>query len=128
MSQIDQYQHDCIGIASCPSSYEIVHKRPDFKEVPLYRLNEPAPDWQTKEGDLLLGGGSGEAAAFRLSMPEALFFNTIPGCDDFAQYDPDIRHAYWTPTDAFRFCDGYIKLGWSPEGLSIEQWLEQQIL
>ena len=95
MSQIDQYKYECIGIASCPSSYEIVFERPEIKEIPLYRLSEDADDWQAKKGDLLLGGGSGEAAAFRLSMPEALWFNTGKGWDDFESYDPDVRHAYW---------------------------------
>jgi hypothetical protein len=128
MSQIDQYKHECIGIGSCPSSYDIVFGRSDIKEVPLYRLGEDADDWQAKKGDLLLGGGSGESAAFRLSMPEALWFSTDAGWEDFEQYDPEVMHAYWDATDAFRFGEGYAKLGWHPDQMPIEAWLEDQIL
>jgi hypothetical protein len=128
MSQIDQYQHECIGIANCPSTYEFVYLRPGADVVLLYRLIEDAPDWHAKAGDLLLGGGRGEAAAFRLSMPEALFFNTRDDWDDFENLDPDIRHAYWPATQAFMFCEGYAKLGWHPDKGDIEAWLEGHIL
>lgn len=129
MSEIDSYKHECIGVVKCPSHYEIVYKNNTHRNIPLYRLTEDGLDaqsWQAKRGDLLLGGGSGESAAFRLSMPEAVYFFTHPYWDSFESL-AEIFHAYWTLNEAYVFCEGYAKLGWTPKEC-IEIWLAEHIL
>jgi len=126
MSAIDTYKHQCIGIITCPSSYEIVFRNNSHRDIPLYRLDEDAPEWHAKKGDLLLGGGSGESAALRISLPEAMHVLTrFTGNDIYAQ--GELFRAYWSMTEAFVFCDGYVKLGWQPS-LPIELWLARQAL
>jgi hypothetical protein len=49
--------------------------------------------WQAKTGDLLLGGGSGESAALRISLPEAFFFFTHDAWTEFDSYD-EVYRAY----------------------------------
>lgn len=138
MSAIDRYRHECIGWVRCPSSY---WPRPSAQELPLFILHEDAldaDDFQAKKGDLLLGGGSGEASAFWISMPEALIFFT---CDNDEELFPSelyqtivdihdsVYHAFWSPTDAYLFCEGYTKVGWHPlDKPFIEVWLTQHIL
>lgn len=46
--------------------------------------------------------------------------------DEFNSFD-EIYKAFWTPTEAFAFGDGYTRLGWNP-GLSMEVWLVQHTL
>jgi len=120
MSEIDTYKHKCIGIVSCPSSYK------ENKRVALYRLDENAVEWDAKKGDLLLGGGSGESAALRISIPEAISLFTQDGWTKFKSW-VDIYRAYWGMNDAFVFGEGYIKLGWHPQ-VSIETWLITHII
>jgi hypothetical protein len=126
MSEIDQYQHQCIGIVACPSTYEIVAGNQHHRDVPLYRVDESAAEWNAKQGDLLLGGGSGESHALRISMPEAILFLTQA---DWERYKSlaEIYKAYWSMTDAFIFGEGYRKVGWSPQQ-PIELWLVEHII
>jgi hypothetical protein len=145
MSEIDSYRHECIGIVICPSSYVIVYgsNPPPGAPTPirLYRIDEDTTDddsFQAKRGDLLLGGGRGESPAFRISIPEAIHFFTE---DDYLYSRPELDsrfptiqalwdwhfHAYWTMNDAFVFCEGYAKLGWTPD-IPIETWLAEHIL
>ncbi|MFZ6028183.1 MAG: hypothetical protein ACOYYS_10760 [Chloroflexota bacterium] len=129
MSEIDCYQHQCIGIVECPSSYEIVPGNNSHRNVPIYRLEQDALDattWQAKKGDLLLGGGSGESAALRISIPEAIYFFTDEDWDAFETYE-EITQAYWSMTDAYVFCEGYRKRGWTPD-IHIEMWLAEHII
>ena len=128
MSEIDGYKHKCIGIVVCPSSYAIVGGR-SHHNIPLYLLEEDVLDadlGQAKRGDLLLGGGSGESAALRISMPEALYFYTRDDWADWNSHD-EIYRACWTMNDAYIFGEGYAKLGWTPAKL-IEDWLAEHIL
>ena len=79
MAVIDSYQHTCIGIVQCPLTYAIVPGNSTHRNIPSYRVDADVPDdahWQAKAGDLLLGGGSGESAALRISIPEAIRFFT----------------------------------------------------
>lgn len=127
MSEIDQYKHQCIGIVTCPSSHPIVSGRPVSQNlVALYRLDENAIEWDAKKGDLLLGGGLGESAALRISIPESIFLFTQDGWTQFESWH-DIYKAYWGMNDAFIFGEGYIKLGWDPQ-TSIETWLIEHII
>lgn len=141
MSEIDSYRHECIGIVRCPSSYEIVYHNNSHRNIPLYRIDEDTTgddSFQAKRGDLLLGGGRGESLAFRISIPEAIYFFTE---DDYLDTHPELDipfpttqalrdwhfQAYWNLTQAFVFCEGYLKLGWTPDEL-IETWLTDHIL
>ena len=129
MSEVDMYQHKCIGIVDCPSSYSTVTGKVEptgNSIVALYRLDEDAIEWNAKKGDLLLGGGSGESAALRISIPLAIRVFTHEGWTDFESYD-DIYRAYWGMNDAFILGEGYLKLGWNPQ-FGIEAWLTQHII
>src|ERR1700730_3329053 len=120
MSEIDSYKHKCIGIVKCPSSYW----PPGFHQfIPLYLLEQDAYDsgFPAKQGDLLLGGGSGESPALRISMPEAIIFFTredwhkrIPpeSFETVGDLHRSLYRAHWSMNDAFVFGDGYAKLGW----------------
>ena len=137
MSAIDQYNYTVLGSVVCPSSYEIVFER-DIQfigtplRIPIYRLDQDIPpdefNFRGKRGDILLGGGSGEAPALHVWMPESLFAWT-----DSDQYPPVDKHehadfakAFWTPNEAFKFCEGYAKLGWTPD-TTIEYWLMEHL-
>lgn len=128
MSEIDSYRHECMGIVKCPSQYNVLYSS-SLQLIPLYMLHEDGLDaesWQAKCGDLLLGGGSGESAALRISMPEAIYFFTYLDWDDYESLS-DVCCAYWNMNEAYIFCDGYNKLGWSPKE-RIELWLTEHIL
>ncbi len=130
MSEIDIYNHQCIGMIDLPSSYSFIDGsvRPlNAKcKVALYRLDEDALEWNAKKGDLLLGGGSGESAALRISIPEAIYLFTGDGWTEYESFD-DICKAYWGMNDAFVLCEGYLKLGWDPR-FGIEAWLTNHII
>ena len=40
MSVIDSYQHTCIGIVQCPSTYAIVPGNNTHRNIPIYRIDE----------------------------------------------------------------------------------------
>lgn len=128
MSAIDQYKHREIGCIECPSTFDIVYNNPTRK-VAIYELLQDVPpyesDFDGKTGDLIVGGGSGEVPAFRISIPQALFFFTKDDWDDFDSYS-DIFKAFWTPTASYKLCEGYSKIGWTTD-TSIEYWLAQNI-
>ena len=128
MSEIDSYRHECIGIVRCPSSHELVHGNDRHRLIPIYRLDENILDrqWGAKRGDLLLGGGSGESAVLRISVPEAFTILTNDA-DGNVDVNPDCVHAFWTSGEAFVFCEGYRKLGWTP-AVAIERWLAEHLL
>ncbi|MBI5033667.1 MAG: hypothetical protein HZB51_24375 [Chloroflexi bacterium] len=127
MSEIDSYHHECIGIVLCPSRDEIVRGNNTHRNIPLYLLKEDSFDadsWQAKKGDLLLSGGSGESAALRVSIPEAILFFTH---EQKSEPIAEVVHAYWTEREVVVFCDGYARLGWSPQD-RIEFWLAEHLV
>jgi hypothetical protein len=129
MSIIDSYQHTCIGIVQCPSTYAIVPGNSTHRNIPIYRVDEDMPhdaDWRAKAGDILLGGGSGESAALRISIPEAIWFFTDEDPPHFDLWN-ELWQAYWSPTEAYVFGEGYAKLGWQPT-IPIEHWLVEHII
>lgn len=129
MSEIDSYRHECIGIVACPSDYEIAPGNNTHRNIPLYLLKEDAltaTSWQAKQGDLLLGGGSGESAALRISIPESIYFFTHERRNDIESIKELVK-AYWNMNQAFVFCEGYTKLGWTPQD-RIEVWLAHHLL
>ena len=128
MSEIDLYRHSVLGIIECPTPYPFVFGS-STRDVYLYKLEEDvrgAANWVAKKGDIVLGGGSGEAAIFRASMPEAIFFFTNEKWDAFDSIS-DIYCAYWNVTEAFIFGSGYAKLGWSPN-VPLESWLAEHLV
>lgn len=128
MSAIDQHRYTCLGIVHCPTNYKIWGAYP---QIPILRLDEDIPleeeDFQGRKGDILLGGGSGESATLWIAVPEAFYFWTHDDWDEYETLD-EIVKAYWTPTQAYVFGDGYSKLGWTPEKNYIEWWLAQHLL
>ena len=135
MSTIDQYRYKCVGVVHCPTPYRniLIRREGIGIDVAIYKLlqNIPTdePDFQGKPGDILLGGGSGEAPALRILMPEALNFWTNRDEYDLGKSDlqDDIAKAYWSATQAFVFGERYCNLGWLPT-LRIEDWLTQHVL
>jgi hypothetical protein len=97
MSDIDCYRHRLVGVALCPSSYDIVLGRPSTKHVPIYILDEDSEEFCAKSGDLIIGGGSGSSAAMRIGMPEALL-HYIGGSEDWV-WD-DMHKCFWSPSNS----------------------------
>ena len=128
MSAIDQYQHRHLGFIECPSTFDIVLNNPTRK-IAIYELLENIPidesNFDGKIGDIILGGGGGEAPAFRISMPETIYFFTKDDWDEFDTYT-DLFKAFWTPTQSYKLCEGFSKVGWIPNS-PIEFWLAKNI-
>ena len=128
MASIDQYKHRLLGFINCPSDYEIVDNNPT-RDIAVYELLEDIPKDETdldgKIGDILVGGGSGEVPAFRISIPGALDFFVFERDVDFDDHE-DVFKAFWTPTESFKLCDGFRKTGWDARR-PIEFWLAENI-
>ncbi len=129
MSQIDKYQHNLIGFIECPSTFNFVFNN-STRKIAIYELLENITknenSFDGKVGDIILGGGSGEAPAFRISMPEALNFFFKENWDDFKNYE-DLFKTFWNPTQSFILCEGFLKLGWNPS-IQIEFWLAENVV
>lgn len=128
MSAINQYNHRLLGFIECPSTFDFVYNS-QTKKIAIYELLENIPidekDFDGKVGDIILGGGSGEAPAFRISIPETLYFFTKDNWDDFDTHE-DLFKAFWTPTQSYKFCEGFLKIGWTTNS-QIEFWLAENI-
>ncbi|MEN9359743.1 MAG: hypothetical protein RL095_1278 [Verrucomicrobiota bacterium] len=129
MSSIDSYRHRLIAWFECPSDYDLVAGNAT-RSLPIYLLEQDIPedeeDFDGKAGDLLLGGGSGEAEAMRISLPKAKRFFEEEGFDDFESYD-ELFNPFWSPSFAYKLGDGCRKLGWDPEE-DLEMWLARAVL
>ena len=133
MSAIDIYQQTLLGFIECPSTNSFVSFNEDTRKIAIYELLEDIPVdeecFDGKIGDILVGGGRGEAPAFRISNPIAFKFFTL---DEKAFWDLEfdnlnnIFKAFWTPTESYIFCEGYLKLGWTVD-TDIEIWLAENI-
>ncbi|WP_316830005.1 hypothetical protein [Pedobacter aquatilis] len=128
MSAIDKYNHRHLGFIECPSTFNFIYNN-DTRKVAIYELQEDMTadelDFDGKIGDIILGGGSGEAPAFRISIPEAIKFFREDEWNDFEDYT-DLYKAFWTPTQSYNYCEGFSKTGWTPES-TIEFWLAKNI-
>jgi hypothetical protein len=128
MASIDQYKHRLLGFINCPSDYEIVYLNPT-RDIAVYELLDDIPededDFDGKKGDIIVGGGSGEVPAFRVSIPDAL--NLLVNKQDvyFDNYD-QLFKAFWTPTESYKLCNGFKKLGWDTNR-PIEFWLAENV-
>lgn len=133
MSLIDTYKHKLLGFIECPSTYSFVNFNEKTRRIAVYRLLEDVPvgeeNFDGKIGDIILGGGSGEVSVFRISSPLAFQFFTLDEdafCDlEFECYS-DIFKAYWSPTESYILCEGFLKLGWTVER-DIELWLAENV-
>ena len=131
MSLIDTYKHENLGVIYCPIEPEYHLRSGVFLYIPIYRINvdalqENPSQFQAKAGDVLVGGGSGEAQVFRLSIPEAFYYHTHTDWDKVGfEYDSldKVQKTYWSATNAYLFGFGYTKLGWSSNKNIIEDWL-----
>jgi hypothetical protein len=128
MSAIDQYKHKLIGFIACRSTYNFVYMN-DTRKIAIYELHESVPsdedNFDGNTGDIICGGGSGEAPAFRIAYPKAFEFFTSDSLPDFENYD-ELFKAFWTPTESYILCEGFLKLGWRTN-ISIELWLAENI-
>ena len=135
MSAIDCYKHNHLGFVDCPSTYNIINFTPSTKgsRIAIYELLDNIPDdeddFDGKAGDILVGGGSGEAPALRISNPLAFQFFTFDE-DKFADLEFDdleeIFKSFWTPRQSFVLGEGFLKLGWTPDR-PLEMWLTENV-
>ncbi len=135
MSAIDQYNYTCLGLIECPVNYRFFAPQDHVQSlhIAIYYLRQDIPEYETdfqgKLGDVLVGGGGGEAPAMRIIMP-----NTILWATDWERYDhehPEIEKlysTYWSPTQSFILGTGFVKLGWNPEEIKIGQWLMEHVV
>jgi hypothetical protein len=130
MSAIDCYKHELLGFIICPSTYDFVSFS-NTREIAIYKLLQSIPededDFDGLSGDILVGGGGGEAPALRISNPKAFDFFASEDFEnvEFTTRD-DLYKAFWRLNTAFIFCEGYLKLGWEPSW-DIESWLAENV-
>ncbi len=132
MSAINAYRHHRLGFIECPSSFDFVFAS-RTRQIGIYELLDHVPDnekdFDGKTGDILVGGGSGEAPALRISNPIAFQFSTYDE-DKFADIKFDnleeIFKPFWTPTQSYILGEGFLKLGWTPEK-TLEMWLTENV-
>ncbi len=128
MSAIDQYHHRLLGFIHCPSNEDFVVNNPT-RDIGVYEFLEnilvDEKDFNGKTGDILIGGGSGEASAFRVSIPEAMHYFTKEEPKVIRDHD-DLFKSFWSDRDAAIFSEGYAKIGWKAE-IPIEFWLAKNI-
>jgi hypothetical protein len=115
VSEVDLFRKRVLGIVSCPSPHEIVYLNDSHRDIPIYQIldnTDHRASFDARSGDILVGGGSGESACLRLSMPMLLDWFTH---EDSGDLDPAALgwiKAYWSFGDAYVFGAGYIKQGW----------------
>jgi hypothetical protein len=129
VSTIDQYEHELLTFIECPSEFDFIGSSAT-RQIAIYRLGQDIPDDETdfdgKRGDILVGGGSGEAESLRISYPEADYFFTLDDWDEFEDYD-ELFKTFWSPSFAYKMGDGFRKQGWSPN-TNLELWLAKTVI
>lgn len=128
MSSIDSYKHELLGFIICESDYDIIHGN-QTRKIAVYRLDQNIPsdesDFDGKINDILVGGGRGEAPAFRISYPNAFNYFVEEEFGDFDEYT-DLFKSFWSLNQTFELCNGFLKSGWEPKE-NIEFWLAEQV-
>ena len=128
MSAIDQYQHELLDFFHCPSDHDLVFENPTRK-IGIYRLLQDIPpeeeNFAGKAGDILVGGGNGEAEAMRISPEISIKFFFEEDYDDFTDKDTLVK-SFWSPNFAFKLGTGLLKLGWEPHQ-DMEYWLAEKV-
>jgi Domain of unknown function (DUF3885) len=125
MAQIDAYAHTLLGFIDCPSSYDFVCMS-DTRRIAVYRIDENAEDYNAKKGDILVGGGKGEAPPLRIAMPEMIHW--INDEVEHIESPETILYPMWTPTFSYRIGEGFAKIGWKPEDEELEVWLAEKVM
>ena len=129
MSAIDRYKHQLLGFIKCESDYDIMNNN-STRKVAIYKLEQNIPqdekDFDGEINDILVGGGSGEAPALRISYPNAFKFFTQTDFDDFNEY-AQLFKAFWSANQSFKLCYGYLKSGWQLNE-KIEFWLAEEVI
>lgn len=126
MAQIDAYKYSLLGFVECPSTHDFVYMS-DTRQIAVYRLEEDAEeDFNAKKGDILVGGGRGEAEVLRIAMPEMLYWLN----DELEKVEnPEtIIETFWSPTFSFKIGEGFNKIGWKPAEERLEVWLAEKIM
>lgn len=125
MAQIDAYNYSLLGFVECPSSHDFVYLS-NTRQIAVYRLEEDAEEFMAKKGDILLGGGSGEAEALRIAMPEMMHWMS----DELEKVESleMTIHPLWSPTFSFLIGEGFNKVGWKPAEKRLEVWLAEKIM
>ena len=128
MASIDKYEHRVLGFFHCPSDFELVYQN-STKEIAIYQLEQDIPndelDFDGKKGDLIVGGGSGEAESLKISIKGIEFF-TNKKYDDFKSHEELVK-SFWTPTFSYKLGNGLEKLGWTPDD-NMELWIAEKIV
>ena len=125
MAQIDTYKYSLLGFVECPSSHDFVYMS-NTRQIPVYRLEEDAEDFDAKKGDILLGGGRGEAQILRIAMPEMI--HRMNDEVEKVETPESIICPIWTPTFSYLIGEGFTKIGWKPEEKELEVWLAEKVM
>ncbi len=143
MSSIDQYLYTCIGVIECPTSYRLFYGQSNIQpiHIAIYHLEQDIPehedDFQGKAGDIIVGGGSGEAPAMVIKLPDAfIFFTRFEDIEDEKQFEKKYStfldhtpfQTYWTLTQTYILGAGFETLGWNPEKEQLDRWLTHHVL
>ncbi|TDB64658.1 DUF3885 domain-containing protein [Arundinibacter roseus] len=125
MSQISSYIFSQLGFIQCPSSHDFVYKS-NTRQIAVYRLEENAEEFKAKKGDILVGGGRGEAQILRIALPEMIHWMN----DELGKVEnPEtIIYPIWTPTFSYLVGEGFSKIGWKPEEKELEVWLAEKVM
>jgi hypothetical protein len=130
MSAIDCHKHEHIGFVRCPMRHRLFSLGGDtrvFDFLPVYRLLEDVTDDESFTGfagDILIGGGSGEAGAVVFSIPDIF---TVYTSSKYSDREPCIT-SHWSMDEAFMFGVGFEALGWSPERQPLLIWLAEHLM
>lgn len=131
MSAIDCYRHERLGFLRCPMRHAMYRDGRVFDRLSVYRLLEDVsdePSFSGRAGDILIGGGSGEARAVCFAVPEIFWFYTGGSEEEEASVNEEPIISYWRADDAFIFGLGFETLGWNPEKQPMLIWLAEHLL
>jgi hypothetical protein len=121
MSVIDSFEHEQIGFVRCPMRHTLYRDGRVFDRLPVYRLLENVWDESSlsgRAGDVVIGGGFGEASALSFSIPALFAPGGNPG---------DVVRSHWSADDAFIFGTGFEQLGWDPRQERMFDWLASHL-
>ena len=124
MSSIDQYQHKHIGFIECPSDFDFVYSS-NTRQIAVYQLLQDVPEEETnfdgKKGDIIVGGGAGEAQSLRVSKK----FISGNYSLEFDLKEELYKH-FWSPSFSFKIGNGFQKLDWEPNQ-NLDEWLASKV-
>ena len=101
-----------------------------FDFLPVYRLLEEVaqePSLSGRSGDILIGGGSGEARAVSFPFPDIFTAYATANKKDDATAERLIT-SHWSADEAFMLGVGFEALGWSPGRQPLLIWLAEHLI